>query len=78
MKATWKPSWNMERRTPTFVIDGGPQQTAYGKQKYLWGNVPALDVVNHLQNEKDNLPQNLRILFAGMFPPFRWLESLTL
>ena len=68
MKATWKPSWDVTGRRPTFTTPNGPiiGQTHYGKQKYLWGNVPALDVVNHRHNEIDNLPEDLHLLFAGI------------
>lgn len=69
MKRTWKPSWELECRQPAFITDGGGPlafgQIRHGKQKYLWGNVPAINVVNHLQNEAADLPEHLRLLFAG-------------
>jgi hypothetical protein len=40
----------------------------HGQRKYLWGNVPALDVVNVVQIEGTNLPSTLHLLFAGMSP----------
>lgn len=47
----------------------GPQEgvTQYGANKYLWGNVPALDILNTKQNEGDKLGQKLALLFAGEF-----------
>ncbi|KAJ5047251.1 uncharacterized protein L3040_003090 [Drepanopeziza brunnea f. sp. 'multigermtubi'] len=69
MKSTWKPSWQREVRKPAFITgDSGPfafGQTKYGKQKYLWGNVPAIDVVNHCHNEAANLPERFSLLFAA-------------
>ncbi|KAH9206685.1 hypothetical protein DL95DRAFT_486583 [Leptodontidium sp. 2 PMI_412] len=69
MKRTWKPSWELECRQPAFITDdGGPLafgQIRHGKQKYLWGNVLTIDVVNHLQNEAADLPEHLRLLFAA-------------
>lgn len=67
MKETWKPAWEVERRKPTFVGSDGPRtgQTRYGARKYLWGNVPAIDVMQVLQNEAADLPESLRLLFAG-------------
>jgi hypothetical protein len=73
MKATWKPSWDLEHRRPAFINEDSPSligYTTYGRQKYLWGNVPAIDVVNHLQNEGGNLAEHLNLLFAGKSPIF--------
>jgi len=69
MKETWKPSWEVERRKPAFLSSDGPPmgQTKYGAQKYLWGNMPAIDVMQALQNEAADLPEYLRLLFAGEF-----------
>lgn len=67
MKASWKPAWELEERQPDFITNNGPfvVQTKHGQQKYLWGNVPAVDVVNHLQNEAQDIPEQLHLLFAG-------------
>lgn len=37
--------------------------------KYLWGNMPALDVLNLEQNEGSNFSGTLKVLFAGNPPP---------
>ncbi|KAL9041133.1 MAG: hypothetical protein Q9214_004213 [Letrouitia sp. 1 TL-2023] len=70
MKATWKPSWVAEARKPAFI--GDDDEKAYpfdavscGRQKYLWGNVPALDVLNLQQNEGADFSEDLRLLFAA-------------
>jgi len=69
MKASWRPSYDVERRQPAFITADGPfvGMTSHGTQKYLWGNMPALDVLNHNQNEGANLPKELHLLFAGIF-----------
>ncbi|KAF4626516.1 hypothetical protein G7Y89_g11646 [Cudoniella acicularis] len=67
-KSTWKPAWEVENREPTFIIDDGggqPYFTTFGAVKYLWGNMPALDMLRATKNERDQLPDNLRLLFAG-------------
>jgi hypothetical protein len=73
MKATWKPAWNLENREPQFVntTNDGILMCIFGNQKYLWGNVPAIDVVNHLQNEGKDLPETFNFLFAGMYTIFQ-------
>lgn len=40
----------------------------YGGDKYPWGNVPALDVLNLAKNEGSNTSQDFRLLFAGTEP----------
>lgn len=70
-KPSWEPSWAAERRTPAF-IRGGIGQT-FGARKYLWGNVPAIDVVNLASNEGREYDGEINLLFAG-----EWLEMLSL
>ena len=38
---------------------------AYGGGKYLWGNVPALDILNLREHEGIGTSRDLRLLFAG-------------
>lgn len=63
-KATWAPKWDLENRTPAFVRGG--IGVTFGGKKYLWGNVPALDVLRLETNEGDNYPGQLSLLFAGI------------
>lgn len=39
----------------------------FGGKKYLWGNVPAFDVLQLGSNEGDNFKGKLRLLFAGTY-----------
>ncbi|KAK4237717.1 hypothetical protein C8A03DRAFT_44438 [Achaetomium macrosporum] len=62
-KQTWKPDWVLENRTPAFV--GGGPGVQFGGKKYLFGNVPALDVLQLGSNEGGNYGGPLRLLFAA-------------
>lgn len=42
----------------------------YGGRKKLWGNVPALDLLQLKDNEGLTASQDLSILLAGMVPTF--------
>ena len=58
----------MENRRPAFMAgDDSPflDHTSHGRQVYLWGNVPALDVIKLQHNEGVDFAGNLRLLFAG-------------
>ncbi|KAI3049468.1 hypothetical protein CBS147353_11672 [Aspergillus niger] len=67
MKASWRPCWEIEGRTPAFA----PAQFAknlhnpFGKDTYLWGNVPAIDVLNLEHNEGKNCGESVALLFAA-------------
>ncbi|KAK3324964.1 hypothetical protein B0H66DRAFT_511247 [Apodospora peruviana] len=62
-KKTWSPDWVLENRDPVFVRNGPGVQ--FGRGKYLWGNVPAFDVVQLASNEGENYGEPLRLLFAA-------------
>lgn len=82
MKAAWRPSWVIEAREPAFIGVGeeGPfvDMVSHGRQKYLWGNVPAFDLLNLQQNEGVDFAKDLRLLFAGGYCFFVLYQSLTL
>ncbi|KAH0425491.1 hypothetical protein CcaCcLH18_10950 [Colletotrichum camelliae] len=63
-KKDWQPDWVLENRAPAFVGDG-PPQTAFGGRKYLWGNVPAFDVLQLGANKGVSYNKQLRLLFAA-------------
>ncbi|KAK3901827.1 hypothetical protein C8A05DRAFT_16048 [Staphylotrichum tortipilum] len=60
---TWTPDWVQEKRQPAFVGDKPIVQ--FGGLKYLWGNVPAYDVLQLPSNEGENYKEPLRLLFAA-------------
>ncbi|KAF1362388.1 hypothetical protein EJ07DRAFT_174795 [Lizonia empirigonia] len=69
MKESWTPGWHREYRTPAFIGDG-PPMVQFGAKKYLWGNMPALDILNLKDNEKDIDPKhNFALLFAASGDP---------
>lgn len=39
--------------------------TTFGAQKYLWGNIPALDIMKIDQNEGPTYNEDLGMCFAG-------------
>ncbi|KAI1118712.1 hypothetical protein F5Y14DRAFT_461550 [Nemania sp. NC0429] len=63
MNHSWEPRWVTENRTPYFI--DGPPHTPFGTPKYLWGNVPAVDVVQLGRNEGVDFQGPLRLLFAA-------------
>ncbi|KAF2174400.1 hypothetical protein K469DRAFT_756748 [Zopfia rhizophila CBS 207.26] len=63
LKSTWQPGWELERRTPAFV--GGRGLIPFGGQKFLWGNMPAFDLVNLSSNEGMDYNGHLKLLFGA-------------
>ncbi|KAK2680664.1 hypothetical protein RAB80_002457 [Fusarium oxysporum f. sp. vasinfectum] len=62
-KKTWEPGWSVEGRTPTFMRDEDP--VTFGGKKYLFGNVPALDVLRLGANEGRAYGNQQRLLFVA-------------
>ncbi|KAK2829922.1 hypothetical protein FQN49_007126 [Arthroderma sp. PD_2] len=60
---TWQPAWVLKNRTPSFIGTGVGEH--FGTNKYLWGNIPAFDVLQLGLNEGDTYGEGLRILFAA-------------
>ena len=72
-KPSWRPAWEVEGRPPHFIDDSNPVPipTWHGGTKYLWGNVPALDLLRLSDNEGENTTQDISLLLAGMsFKPW--------
>ncbi|OCK75946.1 hypothetical protein K432DRAFT_419507 [Lepidopterella palustris CBS 459.81] len=63
IEESWRPGWEIEGRTPTFV-DGSPVQP-FGSIKFLWGNVPAFDVLRLQSNEGEAHEGPINLLFAA-------------
>lgn len=65
-KPTWKPAWEAEERMPDFV--GVPMNAYFAKsggEKFIWGNVPALDLLRLKDNEGSSTDLDLSLLLAG-------------
>ncbi|GFG26617.1 monoterpene epsilon-lactone hydrolase [Aspergillus udagawae] len=62
-KKTWQPAWVLENRKPSFI--GGGVGVQFGMRKYLWGNIPAFDVLRLGLNEGEGYGGVIRILFAA-------------
>ncbi|KAG5658031.1 hypothetical protein KAF25_006982, partial [Fusarium avenaceum] len=63
-KATWTPDWSLQGRQPAFVGKDNTQER-FGGSKYLWGNVPALDILRLKANEGKDYSKKLSLLFAA-------------
>ena len=68
MKDSWEPTWCREDRRPSYIgRDDGAPLKQFGTNKYLWGNMPALDVlkINDNEGELGIVTRNLALLFAA-------------
>ncbi|KAK5735629.1 hypothetical protein LTR17_007980 [Elasticomyces elasticus] len=63
-RSDWQPEWMDSDRRPGFVNAGAPV-VSFGGKSYLWGNVPALDVIQLHQNEGETYKKDLDLLFAA-------------
>jgi len=63
MKDSWKPAWVVQGRQPSFV--GPAIASKFGTPKYLWGNMPAIDIVRLANHEGETFLGPLNLLFAG-------------
>ena len=50
---------------PAFIGNSGPSQQPFGGKKYLWGNMPAVDMLGLTNNEGGEYVEDLHLLFAG-------------
>jgi len=58
------PTWHRDGRTPQHYLTGPPAE--FSLKRYLWGNVPALDVLNLTSNEgEDCRERNFDLLFLA-------------
>lgn len=53
--ANWQPDWVTEARAPAFLapshLTGWSRHARFGMGQSLWGNMPALDIINATSNE---------------------------
>ncbi|PYH34770.1 DUF4470 domain-containing protein [Aspergillus neoniger CBS 115656] len=74
-QGTWQPAWALESRLPSFVQ--GPLNQFIGPNKHLWGNTPAIDVLQLDSNEGRDYDHDLRLLFAGISGDLRnFIETI--
>ncbi|RAQ98724.1 mynd finger family protein [Stemphylium lycopersici] len=66
LKGTWEPEWYRSGRQPAFIREG-PPLAMFGNKKYLWGNMPALDILQLQNNESKTYTTNhdFNLLFAA-------------
>jgi hypothetical protein len=65
MKSIWSPSWYTEGRDPAFINNNASPYESFGGTKYLWGNMPAIDILALEHNEGPDYVNDLNLLFAG-------------
>jgi hypothetical protein len=65
MRPRYVPAWVHENRIPRFIDNDAPF-VSFGQKRFLWGNMPALDILRMEDNEglKD-LDRGIRLLFAA-------------
>ncbi|KNG89153.1 hypothetical protein ANOM_002986 [Aspergillus nomiae NRRL 13137] len=67
-KAAWRPAWEVENRVPHFIDNSDEEHTPvamHGGSKYLWGNVPAFDLLQLKDNEGEDYSRDLSLLLAA-------------
>ncbi|KAI5782032.1 hypothetical protein DFH27DRAFT_488154 [Peziza echinospora] len=67
-KPTWKPIWEVQNRMPEWISSEGGMDY-HGEIAYLWGNVPALDILQLSEAEyallKREEVKNVALCFAA-------------
>ncbi|TFK46609.1 hypothetical protein OE88DRAFT_1667211 [Heliocybe sulcata] len=51
MRSDWKPDWERERRAPAFIREDDDHLDPLTLGHQLWGNTPAMDLINLDRNE---------------------------
>ncbi|KEY72821.1 hypothetical protein S7711_04410 [Stachybotrys chartarum IBT 7711] len=66
-KASWRPAWELEDREPAWNKPeaAGNLHNTFGGETYLWGNTPAIDVLQLQQNEGLQHGKDIALLFAA-------------
>jgi hypothetical protein len=77
MKGTWEPEWYREKRTPAFQYENTLLVEGQAT-KYMWGNIPALDVLRVQDNETAALAMNqdFNFLFAASGDPRNAIKTI--
>ena len=77
MKGKYVPGWIQQDRLPSFVSDDD-FTTPFGMNQYLWGNMPAVDMLKMEENEGANdIHRDMNLLFAASGDIRNVVESIT-
>ena len=63
-KTGWQPTWARQRRQPMFISNDA-RLVSFGDLRFLYGNVPAYDVLNLAHNEGKTHREDLNLCFAA-------------
>jgi hypothetical protein len=79
-KESWQPRWAIENRQPTWLVVDDNEADNIRKataDKYLWGNMSALDVLQLGSNEGETFSEDIKLLLAGQYadPAFQRLST---
>ncbi|KAI1388290.1 uncharacterized protein F4822DRAFT_240795 [Hypoxylon trugodes] len=66
-KESWLPAWDRDRRDPAWAQGAAATNihNPFGMNRHLWGNTPAMDVLNLPRNEGSDYDKDISILFAA-------------
>lgn len=71
--AFWAPIWKHENRAPAY---SGKEELIDGTKVFLWGNMPAIDVLKLRENEGVTWHKDLHLLFAASGDPRNLLKTV--
>lgn len=76
MKSKYVPGWIKQDRLPSWVSDS-ELPSHFGVNQYLWGNMPAVDVLNMEENEGAyDIHRDMNLLFAASGDIRNIIESI--
>ncbi|KFA69503.1 hypothetical protein S40285_05667 [Stachybotrys chlorohalonatus IBT 40285] len=66
-KASWRPAWELEDREPAWNKPEAARNlyNTFGEETYLWGNPPAIDVLQLQQKEGVQYGKDIALLFSA-------------
>ena len=77
MAIQYIPGWVKQGRLPSWVSNSG-HSSAFGVNQYLWGNMPAVDILKFEQNEGvSKIHHDIRLLFAASGDIRNVIKSIT-
>lgn len=77
MKRNYIPGWIKQDRVPSWVSDNG-LSSDFGTNQYLWGNMPAIDILNMKNIESVcDIRRDVNLLFAASGDIRNVVKSMT-